>query len=147
MNGFGLDGKLFKGLTKAGDFIILAVITVLFCVPVITIGAALTAAFYSGIKLVRDEESYVYKDFWKSFKMNFLEGFLLELIHVVIGFLLFVDLRASAQWGFVQGSRAGVIFVFVVVGVMAVWAAVMLYSFSMLSRYDNNIIVTLKMLL
>ena len=144
MNGFGLDGKLFKGLTKAGDFIILAVITVLFCVPVITIGAALTAAFYSGIKLVRDEESYVYKDFWKSFKMNFAQGFLLELIHVVIGFLLFVDLRASAQWGFVQGSQAGVIFVFVVVGVMAVWAAVMLYSFSMLSRYDNNIIVTLK---
>ena len=126
MNGFGLDGKLFKGLTKAGDFIILAVITVLFCVPVITIGAALTAAFYSGIK------------------MNFAQGFLLELIHVVIGFLLFVDLRASAQWGFVQGSQAGVIFVFVVVGVMAVWAAVMLYSFSMLSRYDNNIIVTLK---
>ena len=84
MNGFGLDGKLFKGLTKAGDFIILAVITVLFCVPVITIGAALTAAFYSGIKLVRDEESYVYKDFWKSFKMNFAQGFLLELIHVLI---------------------------------------------------------------
>ena len=144
MNGFGLDGKLFRGLTKAGDFIILAVITVVFCLPVVTIGASLTAAFYSGIKLVRDEESYVYKDFWKSFKMNFAQGFLLELIHVVIGFLLFVDLRASAQWGFVQGSRAGVIFVFVVVGVMAVWAAVMLYSFSMLSRYDNNIIVTLK---
>ena len=58
--------------------------------------------------------------------------------------LLFVDLRASAQWGFVQGSQAGVIFVFVVVGVMAVWAAVMLYSFSMLSRYDNKIIFTLK---
>lgn len=144
MNGFGLDGKLFKGLTKAGDFIILAVITVVFCIPVVTIGPALTAAFYSGIKLVRDEESYVHKDFWKSFKMNFVQGFLLELIHVVIGFLLFIDLRASAQWGFVQGSQAGVIFVFVVVGVMAVWAAVVLYSFSMLSRYDNNVIVTLK---
>ena len=76
--------------------------------------------------------------------MNFAQGVLLELIHVVMGFLLFVDLRASAQWGFVQGSQVGVIFVFVVVGVMAVWAAVMLYSFSMLSRYDNNIIVTLK---
>ena len=51
MNGFGLDGKLFRGLTKAGDFIILAVITVVFCLPVVTIGASLTAAFYSGIKL------------------------------------------------------------------------------------------------
>ena len=44
MNGFGLDGKLFRGLTKAGDFIILAVITVVFCLPVVTIGASLTAS-------------------------------------------------------------------------------------------------------
>ncbi|MGN0319906.1 MAG: YesL family protein [Lachnospira sp.] len=144
MNGFGLDGKFFRALTKAGDFIILAVITFVFCLPVVTIGSALTAAFYSGIKLVRDEESYVHKDFWKSFKMNFVEGFLLELVHTVIGFLLYIDLRASAQWGLVQGSQVGVIFIFVVVGVMAIWVAVMLYSFAMLSRYDNKLIVTLK---
>ena len=144
MNGFGLDGKFFRALTKAGDFIILAVITFVFCLPVVTIGSALTAAFYSGIKLVRDEESYVHKDFWKSFKMNFVEGFLLELVHAVIGFLLYIDLRASAQWGLVQGSQVGVIFIFVVVGVMAIWVAVMLYSFAMLSRYDNKLIVTLK---
>ena len=37
MNGFGLDGKLFRGLTKAGDFIILAVITVVFCLQDVTI--------------------------------------------------------------------------------------------------------------
>ena len=144
MNGFGLDGKFFRALTKAGDFIILAVITFVFCLPVVTVGSAFTAAFYSGIKLVRDEESYVHKDFWKSFKMNFVEGFLLELIHAVIGFLLYIDLRASAQWGLVQGSQVGVIFIFVVVGVMAIWVAVMLYSFAMLSGYDNKLIVTLK---
>ena len=57
MKGFGLDGKLFKGLTKAGDFLILALITFIFCIPVVTIGASLTAAFYSGMKLVKDEEN------------------------------------------------------------------------------------------
>lgn len=144
MNGFGLDGKLFRGLTKAGDFIILAVITVVFCLPVITIGASLTAAFYSGIKLVRDEESYVFKDFWKSFKMNFVQGLLLEIVHAVIGFLLFIDLRASVQWGLVQGSQIGTLFIFVVIGVMAVWVGIMLYSFAMLSRYDNKLFGTLK---
>ena len=39
MRGFGLDGKFFRGLTKAGDFLILGLITVIFCIPVITIGA------------------------------------------------------------------------------------------------------------
>ena len=28
MRGFGLDGKFFRGLTKAGDFLILGLITV-----------------------------------------------------------------------------------------------------------------------
>ena len=106
--------------------------------------AALTAAFYSGIKLVRDEESYVYKDFWKSFKMNFVQGLLLEIVHGVIGFLLFIDLRASVQWGLVQGSQIGTLFIFVVIGVMAIWVGIMLYSFAMLSRYDNKLIGTLK---
>ena len=57
MRGFGLDGKFFRGLTKAGDFLILGLITVIFCIPVITIGASLTAAFYAGMKRVKDEEN------------------------------------------------------------------------------------------
>ena len=72
MRGFGLDGKFFKGLTKAGDFLILGLITVIFCIPVITIGASLTAAFYAGMKLVKDEENYVFKDFWKSFLLRLI---------------------------------------------------------------------------
>ena len=96
MKGFGLDGKLFRGLSKAGDFLILALITVICCIPVITIGASLTAAFYSGMRLVKDEENYVYKDFFKSFKTNFVQGFIMEVVLAVIGVVLFIDLRACA---------------------------------------------------
>ena len=64
---FSINGKLFKTLTKAGDFIILGVLMWVFSIPVVTLGASVTAAFYVGLKLVRDEEGYVFKDFWKSF--------------------------------------------------------------------------------
>ncbi|MGN0327884.1 MAG: DUF624 domain-containing protein [Lachnospira sp.] len=144
MNGFGLDGKLFRGLTKAGDFIILGFLTVVFCIPVVTIGGALTAAFYSAVKLVKDEESYVFKDFMKSFKMNFRQGLFVELILAFLGIFLFLDLRAAAYWAFAQGSAVGMIFMYAILGVMLVWAAVLLYSFAMLSRYDNNALVTIK---
>ena len=53
MNGFGLDGKLFRGLTKAGDFIILAVITAVFCLPVVTIGAYSSILFRNKISTRR----------------------------------------------------------------------------------------------
>ena len=51
---FSINGKLFKALTKAGDFIILGVLMWVFSIPVVTLGASVTAAFYVGLKLVRD---------------------------------------------------------------------------------------------
>ena len=36
------------------------------------------------------------------------------------------------------------LFIFVVIGVMAIWVGIMLYSFAMLSRYDNKLFGTLK---
>ena len=139
MKGFGLDGKLFKGLTKAGDFLILALITFIFCIPVVTIGASLTAAFYSGMKLVKDEENYVFKDFIKSFKENFLQGLIVEIILAAAGLLLFLDIRACAYWAFTgSGSMIGTIFMYAIVGCAIVWA------FAMLSRYDDKALRILK---
>ena len=135
MRGFGLDGKFFRGLTKAGDFLILGLITVIFCIPVITIGASLTAAFYAGMKLVKDEENYVFKDFWKSFKTNFVQGLLVELIMGVIGLLLFFDIRACAYWAFSSGSMAGTIFMYAIAGCALVWAGVLLYSFAVMIKH------------
>ncbi len=145
MKGFGLDGKLFKGLTKAGDFLILALITFIFCIPVVTIGASLTAAFYSGMKLVKDEENYVFKDFIKSFKENFLQGLIVEIILAAAGLLLFLDIRACAYWAFTgSGSMIGTIFMYAIVGCAIVWAGVVLYAFAMLSRYDDKALRILK---
>lgn len=145
MKGFGLDGKLFKGLTKAGDFLILALITFIFCIPVVTIGASLTAAFYSGMKLVKDEENYVFKDFIKSFKENFVQGLIVEVILAIVGLVLFLDIRACAYWAFSgSGSMIGTIFMYAIVGCVIVWAGVVLYAFAMLSRYEDKAFTILK---
>ena len=52
---FSIEGKFFKALTKAGDFLILGFLGFVFSIPVITMGASITAMFYVGMKLVRDE--------------------------------------------------------------------------------------------
>ena len=142
MRGFGLDGKFFKGLTKAGDFLILGLITVIFCIPVITIGASLTAAFYAGMKLVKDEENYVFKDFWKSFKTNFVQGLLVELIMGVIGLLLFFDIRACAYWAFSSGFNAGTIFMYAIAGCALVW---LVFSYIHLQCFQDMMIKQLQL--
>lgn len=144
MGVFDINGKLFQTLAKIGDFILLAVIMGVFFLPVITIGPAVTAAFYAGMKLVKDEENYVYKDFFKSFKQNFVQAVIIELIVVAVGLFLFVDLRASYYWGYVLGSKLGAVLLYAIAGVGLIWAAVSLYVFALLARFDNNIFKTIK---
>ncbi len=80
-----------QGLTKLADLILLNFITAICCLPVITIGASLTAMHYVALKIVRDEESYIIKTFFRSFKENFKQATLLWLIHLLLIALLVYD--------------------------------------------------------
>ncbi|MGN0318562.1 MAG: YesL family protein [Lachnospira sp.] len=144
MGVFDINGKLFKALSKMGDFIILAVIMGICCVPVITIGPSLTAAFYAGMKLVKDEENYVFKDFFKSFKRNFVQAVIIEIIIVAVGVFLYFDLRASYYWGYVLGSKLGAVLVYAIAGIGLIWAAEALYVYAVLAKFDNKIFSTIK---
>lgn len=141
---FSIEGKLFKALTKAGDFLILGFFGVLFSLPIVTIGASLTAMFYVGMKLVRDEESYVFRGFFKAWKQNFKQGFLMELIVAVIAALLITDVRICYTWANDGGGFAVRLFMFALIGILLVLSAVVLYAFPMLAKFDNSVIKTLK---
>lgn len=53
---FDIEGPLMQGLTKIADLMILNLLTILCCLPIFTIGAALTALHYQVLKMVRHEE-------------------------------------------------------------------------------------------
>ena len=71
---FDMDSPLMIGLNKMADLMILNLLTILCCLPVVTVGASLTAMHYMVIKLIRNEESYVVKGFFRSFKQNLRQG-------------------------------------------------------------------------
>ena len=50
---FGLDSPFFKVMTKVADFIILNFLVLVFSIPVVTIGPALTAMYYVALKEAR----------------------------------------------------------------------------------------------
>ena len=141
---FSIEGKFFKALTKAGDFLILGFLGFVFSIPVITMGASITAMFYVGMKLVRDEEGYVFKGFIKSFKQNFKQGFLIELIIGVVAALLIADIRICYMWAKADGGVPIRLLMFAAIGLLLVLSAVALYAFPMLSKFENTVIGILK---
>ena len=68
MKFFNLDSPLMKFLSRMTDILWLNILTVVCSIPIVTAGASFTALHYVCLKMVRDEEGYITKDFFKSFK-------------------------------------------------------------------------------
>lgn len=91
---FNLDSPLMRFLSKVADLLWLNLLTILLCIPIVTAGAAFTALHYTCLKLVRGEESYITKDYFKSFKENLKQGIIIWLIVIAAVALIIVDFYA-----------------------------------------------------
>ena len=68
---FDLDSPIMNFLGKLADLIILNILAFICCIPIVTAGASMTALYYVCLKMVRNNEGYIMKSFFKSFKQNF----------------------------------------------------------------------------
>lgn len=53
------------------DLLVLNILFIITSLPVITLGASLTALYSVTLKMVRNEESYIAKSYFRAFKKNF----------------------------------------------------------------------------
>lgn len=79
---FDYDNLLFRFLSKVADLIVLNVLFLLFSIPLVTIGASLTATHFAALKL-RREEGHVLGNFWKSFRENFKQSTIIWLLYAI----------------------------------------------------------------
>ena len=137
---FSMDGTLFRFLSKVADMMILNLLFILCCLPVVTIGASATALSYVSLKMKDQEEGYIWKSFFRSFKQNFGQATVIWLIMLVLGAVLGVDLWLT---GAMQGNMQLMMRVCVGAGIL-VWVMVFLYVFPLQSRFYNTIGTTMK---
>ncbi len=137
-NLFNMDNPFFTTLGKICDMLFLSVVWALICIPVITIGPANTALYYATVKVIRRERGYLFREFFKSFKMNFkraaIIGVILTLIFVVMGF----DLMWSYANMNGSGSTGSILFgIFIAITFVLVCFST--YAFPVLSRFDMTV--------
>ena len=129
----GYDGPVFRLIARIIELIKLNIITIIFCLPIITIGAALTAAHYAVIKMYRNE-GYVIKNFWNSFKQNFFQS-------TWIWFLILVWFLLTSMVRFTFGDSANIIYL-LVQGMMITVTIIVLFTimwiFPVQARFVNS---------
>lgn len=137
---FNLDSTFMKYANKFADLVILNIMTVIFCIPIFTIGAALTAMHSIVLKIYRDEESYIIRGFVKAFKENFKQATIIWLIYLFLIFVLALDFVYIKDYDLDLPKiiNYALIFIAVLSSFSLSWV------FVLQSRYENKVLITIR---
>lgn len=139
-NIFSLDGPVMTFLNKAADLVVLNILYIVCSIPIITIGASTTALYYVSLRMAKDEEEYIIKDFLHSFKENFKQSTIIWLILVGIGSIIAGEFLLINR---MSGTMAFVVECVVFIGIF-LFAFEALYVFAVLARFENTVKNTMK---
>lgn len=135
-NLFRYDNKFFEILGKITNIVILNLLFIISCLPVITIGASTTALYYVAMQMVKEEETYIVKEFIKRFKENFKISTLVWCIMLIIGSVLAVDLYASTL---ISNKLISNILKLVFTMISIIYIFALTYVFPIISKFENTI--------
>lgn len=136
---FNPDSKFSQIMSRVFDLMVMNLIFIFTSIPIITIGANYTALYYVTLKMIKNEESYVWKSYWKSWRQNFRQATGIWLIFLFLGVFLFMDIFLVNQ---MTGPSTYLRYVFFVI--LFIWGMVLTYVFPVLSRFDNTVKQTIK---
>ena len=137
---FKLESPFMNFLNKVADVMILSLVFMLACVPVFTVGAAFTAAYYMGFKMVKNEESYIIKGFFKAFKENFKQATAIWLLVLLLAAVMAVDYRIILYSGIAFASWMRI----ATLTVTVIMLLGIVFVFPMQARFENTVKNTIK---
>lgn len=137
---FSLDNPVWSFMGKVADLVILNIIAIICSIPIFTIGATWTAMYFVTIRIVRKEEGYVIRDFFRSFKENFKQSTIIWLIALMIGAIILVDILIYRM----MPDKIPQIIIIVVSILAFLMLGTTVYVFPLLSRFHNTIKNTIK---
>lgn len=127
-------------LTRVCDLIILNVLALIFCATIVCSGAAITALYSVTLRMMRKEEGFIVKGFFRAFRSSFIPS-------VPATILLFVDVLLFAVLHHALYAEVLVFSpnIFVLLSIVAAFLTVLLsYLFPLLARYDNTFLRQLE---
>ncbi|WP_455539615.1 YesL family protein [Terrisporobacter sp.] len=134
-NLFRYDNKFFEVLGKISDIIILNLLCIISCLPIITIGASITATYSVALQMVKGEESYISREFIKRFKENLKFSTKVWVIMLVLGMVLSFDFYISRL---INNEYVSMILQFGLTIISIIFIFSLSYVFPIISKFENT---------
>jgi uncharacterized membrane protein YesL len=138
MGFLNIDSPFMQALNRIADMMWLNILTLICCLPIITIGPALTALHYMCLKMVRNEECYITKGYFKAFKDNFKRSFLLWML------LLFVSGVLVGDYYIMRSGQFHTVIRMTITAASALIVFTAVFLFPVQARFENTFFKTIK---
>ena len=139
-----IDHPLNLFFNRLFDILIIGLITIVCCVPVVTIGAAVTANYDVMLRMALKKDSHIIKRYFTAFGKNFLKSTAMGLVCLVM------IAAMTLAWYMVMGGvlnvsqalRTVIMIVTIILSVLV--AFVVIYVFPLQARFENGLIKTFQ---
>lgn len=140
MGFLNIDNTFMKYLGRFTDIMILGFWSIICCLPIITIGTSISATYSVTLKMVRDEECYITKDFFKGFKSNFKNSTIVWVCFLFIGIIFYINFQVMNGLTLKYETICRAMLIAIIVYLFFISG----YIFPLIARFENTMKQTIK---
>ena len=137
-NIFRWDSPFSQKIAKVGNLVLLNILWIVCSLPVVTMGAATTALYYTVFQYQTNGEDEVFRPFFRAFAKNFLQSTLLWMGILAITALMTFNVRYLFAYG---GN--GLLWIVIIV-VSALFLMIQPQLLPQLARFETKLGVAIK---
>lgn len=116
------NNRIYRILDVLGKLILCSILWVLCSLPVLTIGAATSALYYSVVKAIRRDQASIVRSFFRGFRENFRQS---TIVHILLLWLSAIPVStlvaaclSQTPWGTLQYAMAGILILLAIVATL-----------------------------
>lgn len=136
---FSTEGPFYKFMMQFMDLLTINILWILCSMPIITIGASTAAACSVTMKMAKDEEGYIARQFFKAFKQNWKQGTILGFLMALVAYAFYLDTQILKA-----ASDPSYLVIVMTFGLAIVYVLCFTYAFALIARYENTIKNTIQ---
>lgn len=128
------NSRFSRFVTRISELVLLNFVFILTCIPVFTIGASVTALYSITLKMMRGEEGYIIRGYFKDFIRNFKQATCFWFMALLLYFLLYIVYTAAA----VNGGLLFQIYIVVTWALGILYSMYFLFVFPLAATFQNT---------
>lgn len=137
---FDQDSAIMQILSRLADVVVLNILFLLTCIPIFTIGSAITAMYDVAFRLDTEREGKMLPIYFQAFRANFRQATAIWMLFLVFGVATWVNMTLFSN----IGGTWGTICILLITLAPVILGLIASYAFPLLSQFDNTVKETIK---